>query len=105
WLDRASAAAFSFALRRLQDSPVRVLVALRLEPGPPADPLDFERTLPGRFERLPLEPLSLSSLYHVIKRQLGQVFPRPTLQRIVQASGGNPGGSAVAGGRRPLAGL
>jgi predicted ATPase len=82
WLDRASAAALSFALRRLHDSPIRVLVALRLEPGPPADPLGLERTLPGRFERLRLEPLSLSGLYHVIKRQLDHVFPRPTLQRI-----------------------
>src|SRR5438876_8401891 len=71
WLDRASAAAFSFALRRLDDSPIRIVVAVRLEPGSPADPLGFERTLPGRFERLRLDPLSLSSLYHVIKSQLG----------------------------------
>src|SRR5207244_2869984 len=38
WLDRASAAALSFALRRLDDSPIRVLVAPRLEPGPAAAP-------------------------------------------------------------------
>src|SRR5262249_31801859 len=37
-----------------------------------------------------LEPLSLSGVYHVIRTHVGRVFPRPTLRRIVQASGGNP---------------
>src|SRR4051812_15137379 len=89
WLDRASASALSFALRRLHASPILVLVALRLEPGG-GDPLDLERGAPDGVTRLRLGPLTLSGLYHAIREQLGEVFPRPTLQRIAQASGGNP---------------
>jgi DNA-binding CsgD family transcriptional regulator len=90
WLDRASASALSFALRRLEGSPVRVLLAVRVEPGTPGDPLDLESVRGARCERLRLGPLNLSGLFHVIGSQLDQVFPRPTLQRIAQASGGNP---------------
>jgi DNA-binding CsgD family transcriptional regulator len=90
WLDQATAGVLSFALRRLEDSPIRVLAAVRRERGAAADPLDLERTLRGRIERLRLGPLSLSSLYHVIRTQRDQVFPRPTLQRITAESGGNP---------------
>jgi DNA-binding CsgD family transcriptional regulator len=77
----------SFALRRLHDAPVCVLAASRPDVG---DPLSLERLPAGRFERVRLEPLSLSGVYHVIRTHAGKVFPRPTLRRIVQASGGNP---------------
>ena len=90
WLDQVSAGVLSFALRRLEDSRIRVLVAVRSERGAVPDPLDLERTLRERATRLRLGPLTLSGLYHVIGKQLDQVFPRPTLQRIAQASGGNP---------------
>lgn len=90
WLDRASAAALAFALRRLDGSVVRLLVAQRLERGASTDVLDLDRTVPDGLERLRLEPLSLSGLYHVIRGQVGHVFPRPTLQRIAQTSRGNP---------------
>src|SRR5262245_47873868 len=90
WLDRGSVGVLSFALRRLHDAPVCVLASSRPERGRAGDPLLLERTPPGRFERLRLEPLSLSGVYHAIRTQAGQVFPRPTLRRIVQASGGNP---------------
>jgi DNA-binding CsgD family transcriptional regulator len=102
WLDRASASALAFALRRLEDRPLRVVVALRVD-ALATDPL----AIPGRVERLRLAPLSLSGLYHVIRAHLGQVFPRPTLQRIAQASGGNPlfalelARALVATGARP----
>ena len=90
WLDRASRATLSFALRRLGDSPVAVLAARRLEPDRRVDALDLEAGLPGRVEHLWLGPLSLSGLYHLIRARVGHVFARPTLRRIAQASGGNP---------------
>ena len=90
WLDRGSSAALAFACRRLHDSPVRVLAALRVEAGESVDVLGLGHALPGSVERLRLGPLSLSGLYHVIQAELGQVFPRPTLVRIEKASGGNP---------------
>jgi DNA-binding CsgD family transcriptional regulator len=90
WLDRSSAAAISFALRRLADAPVRVLLALRVDGRALADPLELSRNLPDRTERLRLGPLSLGGLHHLLRDRLGQVLPRPMLQRIAQASGGNP---------------
>src|SRR5581483_5450723 len=66
WLDSASAGALAFALRRLRDAPVRLLAAFRLERPPLPDPLDLDRTLEGRVERLRLEPFTLSGLYHLL---------------------------------------
>jgi len=90
WLDVASAAVLAFALRRLTANAVRVVLAARVVDGVVPDPLVLERTLPGRVERLRVGPLSLSGLHHVIKQQLDHVFPRPVLQRVAQASEGNP---------------
>ena len=86
WLDRPSAAAVDFALRRLVDQPVRVVVSLRTGTGGARlSTVDDERA-----ERLELGPLSLASLHRVIVGSLGQPFSRPTLVRIAKASGGNP---------------
>ena len=91
WLDRPSAAALSFALRRVApSSPIGVLSAVRLDPAGAAAVLDLERSTAGRFERLRLGPLNLGSLYHVVRAELRTDFPRPVLKRIEQASGGNP---------------
>ena len=90
WLDRATAATLAFALRRLPPRPIGVVASVRLEQGVAADPLALERAFPTGVERLRLGPLTLSGLHHVIRTRLGHVFPRPTLRRIAQASGGNP---------------
>jgi DNA-binding CsgD family transcriptional regulator len=91
WLDRPSAAALSFALRRLNaSSRAAVLVAVRLEPSHRPDVLGLDRLTLDRIERVRLGPLNLSALYHVIRSNLKTVFPRPTLQRIEQTSRGNP---------------
>ena len=85
WLDPPSAAALEFAIRRLADEPVRVVVSLRPE-------AERARILvaAGRLERLELGPLSLAALHRILADTLGRTFARPTLLRIVQASGGNP---------------
>jgi tetratricopeptide (TPR) repeat protein len=87
WLDAPSAAALAFATRRLAGARVRVIVSLRSE---------AERAWLGtagldrRVRRLELGPLSVASLHRVIADRTGRSFPRPTLVRIAQVSGGNP---------------
>ena len=90
WLDRASAEALAFALRRLGPRPLGVLTTLRLEADPAHDALGLDAAFAGRIERRLLGPLSASALHHVIRQHLGQVFPRPTLHRLTETAGGNP---------------
>jgi DNA-binding CsgD family transcriptional regulator len=76
WLDASSDAALAFAARRLEDAPVRLLLARR--PGPPTE-LEAALVRPG-LERLLVGPLSM-----------------PVLRRLV------PGAGAAAGGNPRLA--
>lgn len=88
WLDAPSARAFEFALRRVADEPVRVVVSLRSGEAEPSQLLSLGREL--RVERVDLGPLSVAALHRVLSRAMGRRFSRPTLVRIAQASGGNP---------------
>jgi len=90
WLDRPSADALAFALRRLPDRRVGVAATLRIEGARRPDPLGLDALPPDRIERLRLGGLNLSALHHVLRAHLAHVFPRPVLQRIAAASGGNP---------------
>jgi len=89
WLDPASAATLAFALRRLPDSDVSLLVARRLVEGTRASGLEqaLERE---RVRRLRLGPLSVGAVHQVLLDRLGRPFPRQTLLRIHEATGGNP---------------
>lgn len=89
-LDRASAEALAFALRRVDARAIGLVAAQRIEDETRRDPLRLDTALTGRLERCAVEPLSASGLHHVIRRHLGHVFPRPTLLRITETSGGNP---------------
>ncbi len=44
----------------------------------------------GTLELLELGPLSVAALHRIVTDSLGRSFPRPTLVRIAQTSGGNP---------------
>ena len=88
WLDPPSAAAVEFALRRLLGEPVRAFVAVRAGEAGRARLNGLEHD--GRLIRLELGPLSVASLHRILSTHLGHAFPRPTLVRIGQASGGNP---------------
>lgn len=90
WVDRASAEALAFALRRIGEYRVGVLTTARVEDGAERDPLALDRAFTGRVERIFLAPLSLSGLHHVLRAQLDHAFSRPTLRRIAETSGGNP---------------
>jgi predicted ATPase len=87
WLDASSASLLEFALRRLLDAPIALLVTRRTgEPGP-----RLERALGDeRVEHLAVEPLSLGATHTLIRRRLGSSLQRPTLLRVHQTSGGNP---------------
>jgi ATP/maltotriose-dependent transcriptional regulator MalT len=88
WLDPSSLSAVAFAARRLA-GPVSVLATVRTEPGiDNASWLQLPR--PDAIRRIGMAPLSLGVLHAVISERLGQSFPRPTMVRIHQISGGNP---------------
>jgi DNA-binding CsgD family transcriptional regulator len=84
WLDASTSSALAFALRRLEDGSVRLLLARR------AEPTRLERGLGGSVERLRVAPLSVGALHRLLHDRLGRAFARQTLLRIHERSGGNP---------------
>lgn len=86
WLDEPSRRVVEFAVRRCS-GPVGTLVAVRDELAVLAGLRPGE---PDRREIVPVGPLSLAALHHVLIQHTGQVWPRPALVRIAQACGGNP---------------
>ena len=89
WLDGSSASALAFALRRIGDGRVLVLLARRLVDD--AAPSELEQALPNeRVERLPVEALSVGALHRLLRDRLGRTFARQTLLHIHERSGGNP---------------
>ncbi|MBY0277783.1 AAA family ATPase, partial [Candidatus Binatia bacterium] len=90
WVDRASADALAFALRRIGDLPVGVVTSLRVIDGEAPDPLGLGAAFGERLERRALGPLTSGALHHVLRQQLGAVLPRPTLLRVTDVSRGNP---------------
>ena len=106
WLDGSSRKVLSFALRRLDDEPVRLLVSRRTDSL--ADPPDVAPLgLPG--ERMVVGPVSIGIMQRIVQAELGQTLTRPTLTRLHHATGGNPMMSVEMGralqrrGREPVA--
>ena len=91
WLDPPSEAALAFALRRLEDENVALLVARRTgeDGGGARLGLSLE---PGRGEprRCELQPLRLGALGQLVLHRLGLRLRRPELLRLEALSGGNP---------------
>jgi ATP/maltotriose-dependent transcriptional regulator MalT len=87
WMDSSTAQVVDFALRRLS-SAVVVLAALRI-PGP-GDQRLLLPSDPDRIHWVRVGPLSLGALHQMLRARTGWSFPRPTLARIEQISGGNP---------------
>jgi DNA-binding CsgD family transcriptional regulator len=86
WLDASSAAVVEFAIRRLRDARVRVVLSMRT-----LSSLELVNALPDEHRRrLLLGPLSVAALHRIFAERLGRSFPRPTLVRIAEASAGNP---------------
>lgn len=90
WIDLPSARVLQFALRRLKHEPVGLMAAVR-GTGPGDDPLGVASALPGeRIHTLRIWPLSADALDQVLRARLGTGFPRTTLLRLHEMSGGNP---------------
>jgi DNA-binding CsgD family transcriptional regulator len=86
WLDPSSSAAVAFALRRLEDERVLVLLTRRLAVG--IEPSELEAALDA--ERVRLGPLSMGAIGALLRARLGRALPRPALLRVHETSGGNP---------------
>ncbi len=90
WLDRGTADALSFALRRVEALRVRTVLARRVDPGAKVAP-SLELALTGRAATvLTLGPLSIGAVQRVIHARLGTALPRPLLHRVHTTSAGNP---------------
>jgi DNA-binding CsgD family transcriptional regulator len=86
WLDAASAGALRYALARLEREPVAALLAVR-----GIAPVWLHREMPERrLCSVEVCGLSLGALRALLRARLDATFPRPTLIRLWQASGGNP---------------
>jgi DNA-binding CsgD family transcriptional regulator len=85
WLDSSSRNALSFALRRLDDEPVRLLTSCRTGGS---NEVAADLGLPG--ERLAVGPVSVGGLQQIVQTQLAQTLARSTLTRLHRATGGNP---------------
>jgi DNA-binding CsgD family transcriptional regulator len=89
WLDPSSASALAFALRRLGEWSILLLLARRV--GERAETLDLEAAIgDGLVERLQVAPLSLGAVHQLLQARLELRLPRPTLLRVHETSGGNP---------------
>jgi DNA-binding NarL/FixJ family response regulator len=110
WLDPASAAVLSIALRRLRGERVGLLATMR--PGPKlGSPFELERSFAdARLERLTIGPLNLAAVHRLLQERLGLQLTRPELARVHEATAGNPffalevGRELLRTGKQPAAG-
>lgn len=87
WLDPSTSQTLAFALRRLE-GPIKVLLARRV--GEATGQPELERATGERLTRLAVGPLSIGALHRFLHDRLEASFPRQTLLRIHERSGGNP---------------
>lgn len=85
WLDISSRSVLSFALRRLDREPVRLITSCRTDAAGGVTP---DLGLPG--ERLVVGPVSIGTMQRIVKARLRETLARPTLTRLHRATGGNP---------------
>lgn len=90
WLDRPSARALTFAIRRLQEARVGVLASLRLALEV-EDALDLRGTLGDRgTRRLHVGPLGEADLGRMLRTRFTRSLPHPLVARVHEATNGNP---------------
>ncbi len=90
WLDRSSARVLAFALCRLREERICVLLARRRRSDGALWP-ELERGFgPHGLRALIVEQLDMREIHELLADQLGTAIPRPLLRRVYEASGGNP---------------
>lgn len=89
WLDPSSAAMLDFAVRRLREERVALLLARRQSSKVDSERLELampeERRLTVR-----VGPMSMGALHRLLGDRLGTTLARPALRRVHETSGGNP---------------
>lgn len=115
WLDAPTRRMLEYALRRVREERLAVLVSVRTGAGPAALPLELETLADSRRELVRLGPFSLAALHRLLGSRLGLSPSRPALVRIHRESAGNPfyaleiarllgDGDALLQGRLPVPG-
>lgn len=90
WLDAASGDVLRYAVRRLRDEPIRLLLLSR-RTGRSTDYAELDSALPAQsVHRLSVEPLSVGAIGRLMRLRLETQFSRPDLERLHRLSGGNP---------------
>lgn len=87
WLDGPSSAVLGFAIRRMTDEPIGILVTLRASSP---IPLGLEEVFPDRVRRLTVGPLDPTELHAIVRSRLIQPLTPPTVRMLHEVSGGNP---------------
>jgi DNA-binding CsgD family transcriptional regulator len=90
WLDPPSARVLAFALCRVREEPVCVLMTRRLESDGTLWPELARNFGSDGLEAVSVAPLDLGTLDALLRAQLGRTIPRPVLRRVHATSGGNP---------------
>jgi DNA-binding NarL/FixJ family response regulator len=86
WLDRPTADALAFAVRRLQGPGARILLAAR-----PGSNSVVERALaPAGPQIVEVGPLSLGAMRRMLSDRLGLTMPRHVLRRVFETTLGYP---------------
>ena len=89
WLDPPSARTLAFAVRRLGDARLGLLLTRRSGEDAPLFE-EADQALEGRSQRIRLGPISFGALHRLLTLRTGHRFARPVVARIERASGGNP---------------
>jgi DNA-binding CsgD family transcriptional regulator len=90
WLDAASQGPLSYMLRRLDSEPIGILLTRRTADGAADLPLGLDRVDGDRLQVYRLGSLTVGALGRILRQRRGVAYPRPTLHRIAEVSGGNP---------------
>jgi hypothetical protein len=89
WLDVPSARVLAFVVRRLEDAPIRILVALRVGSG--GDPLGLGQALPApSLHRVAIGPLREEAMTRLLRDRTQGDLTHPILLRLHRISEGNP---------------
>ena len=90
WLDAASGDVLRYAIRRLRDEPIRLLLFSR-RTGRSTDHAELDTALPApSVHRLSVEPLTVAAVGRLMRLRLEAQFSRPDLERLHRLSAGNP---------------
>ena len=90
WLDPASARILAFALRRLREEAVGVILARRPEPRGMLS-AELGRSFGGAgLETIAVDPLPIDTIKVLLEARLNRTISQPLLRRIHQGASGNP---------------